>query len=233
MHSVSGLFICSSPIALWLCEVWWRCSPWPVFLRWPWCLCSPADRPLSRTWSMVTQMAWETAKVSKPFTTVPLFTWCPSSLDFSFLLHCCHLSPYPPPAPPSQSSLSAWSIHLSLSTLVLLCLSPAVCLVPWSIECCVLLGKDWTPSCKPLEQHHTNIQTGERKGFWMCISETLRQATQASNASKFLFYVLTNTASNSLCDLVVLKGADGASPQTGEIRFPTHLHLGLHTKQSV
>lgn len=27
----------------------------------------PADRPSSRTWSMVTQMAWETAKVSRAF----------------------------------------------------------------------------------------------------------------------------------------------------------------------
>lgn len=48
----------------------------------------PADQPLSRTWSMVTQMAWETAKVSRPFSllsfllfstpttiaTIPLFT---------------------------------------------------------------------------------------------------------------------------------------------------------------
>lgn len=30
----------------------------------------PADQPLSRTWSEATQMAWETAKVSRPFFTL-------------------------------------------------------------------------------------------------------------------------------------------------------------------
>lgn len=93
----------------------------------------PADQPLSRTWSMGTQMAWETAKVSRPssllsfllyptppttttITATPLFSVNSVSL-FSrpcvFLLRCCHLV-LPPSVPPSQSSLSASSIHLSL-----------------------------------------------------------------------------------------------------------------------
>ena len=114
----------------------------------------PADRPLSRTWSMVTQMAWETAKVSRPSSLLsfllysipppptppppppppPQFlssqlTQSPSSLGPP--LPSSLLSPFSPPSvPPSQSSLSASSIHLSLSALILFCPPPAVSLVP-------------------------------------------------------------------------------------------------------
>lgn len=97
----------------------------------------PADRPLSRTWSMATQMAWETAKVSRPFSLLSfprLFHSTPhSSLlcklspplfsAVRFLLRCCHLFCIPS-VQPSQSSLSASSIHLSLSARIIFCPSP-------------------------------------------------------------------------------------------------------------
>lgn len=127
----------------------------------------PADQPLSRTWSMVTQMAWETAKVSRP---TSLLSFLLSSIPlvlvlFSLLTHSPS-SPYspfpssllsplsPPSVQPSQSFLSASSIHLSLSALILLCPPPAVSLVPWLIECCVPLSKDWVPSCKLPWKHN-------------------------------------------------------------------------------
>lgn len=75
------------------------------------------------------------------------------------------LSPLSPPSvQSSQIFLSASSIHLSLSALVLLCPRPSVSLVPWLMECCVPLSKDWVPSWKLQWKHNRNIH---RKGFYL------------------------------------------------------------------
>lgn len=62
----------------------------------------PADRPLSRTWSMVTQMAWETAKVSRPTSLLSFLRFFLSPLLFLFSLLTC--SPFSLRPPFSSSS---------------------------------------------------------------------------------------------------------------------------------
>lgn len=70
----------------------------------------PADQPLSRTWSMVTQMAWETAKVSRL-----------SSL-LSFLL-----SSTPPPPTPRHHHHHLSSLLTCLPLLSCLCFLLSYC----------------------------------------------------------------------------------------------------------
>lgn len=134
---VWGWFYRSFPAALLLCWVWRARTAWPCFPVLTMMSVFPADQPLSRTWSVATQMAWETAKVSRPFFALicppllcPLLlhlsspsTWSPSFLERPFPSSL--LSPFcAPSVPPSQSTLSGSFIHLSLSALILHCPFP-------------------------------------------------------------------------------------------------------------
>lgn len=71
-----------------------------------------------------------------------------------------------PSVPPSQSSLLALSIHLSLSALILMCPSPAVFLVPphpptpRSIGCCVHLGAFLQAAMKAQLKHSATHREG-------------------------------------------------------------------------
>lgn len=153
----------------------------------------PADQPLSRTWSMVTQMAWETAKVSRPSSllsfllypippsTIPLFPVNSGSLfsrpSVSFFAAVTFFLPrlFRPHNPLFQPLPSICPFRLPSSSV----LPPAVSLVPRSIECCVHLGKDWVHSC--------NLKTfSETQGKDLTCEHRAHFETQNKSASKVL-----------------------------------------------
>lgn len=134
----------------------------------------PADLPLSRTWSMVTQMAWETAKVSRPSSLLSFLFYSipPPSSPPSLLSSLLALPSFPPKLSislfaavtffplPSVSSQQTSHFQRLLSICLFQLLSscvpfPAVSLVSCMVNrvLCPIMDKYWFASCKFLHKH--------------------------------------------------------------------------------